>query len=705
MLLALSWALLLAVVVVARITFPLELEWMEGGSLHHALRLLRGEPLYSTPSVDFVPFLYTPLYPALLAFLAGIGLPLGLFLGRAVSVISGVAIACTLWRLVAAENKPVAHRAAAVGLFLGGYVLCFRWYDIARADTMMFALLLWGVSLIRTARSGWRRPLLAGVLVALAFWTKQTAAVLIIASGLGGVALGLRGRVWVLARYTLTVAIAVLGGLYVGDLVTDGWLWTYIYELHQSHAFNHERFEKKTWGMLLHAGPFVGALALFLVSDDIGRLVVRLRKSGGASSRLGALFDRSEAAAGRRFWAVMAIAALLVSALGYSTQWAEPNAFMPAVIFGAAYLGVALPVGGRRELCTLGLVAAQLLFAAVVEPFYQPIQDRGPQALSESYRWQDPGLTMPSATARATANELRANLRSSSFSSFSSSSSSSSNKAASVGSEVFALQRPWWNVIAGGPGHVASMGLSDVPKSDRARLRVELGAALRSDRFAELWFEGEPPSWLRAALVGRYRLSERRLGDARVRPLTGYMSEAGMVTAYRAPQLHLVRTGRRSPPAGAAVIADFEGGVLAPGFRRQGSAFSSRPHAAIVGDLPVLGPHGGVALIGSARRRSALRLTGSLETPLFTVPRGGSLELLVGVGGGSQDGLGLTILDVDDSSRRVALQLPALIPWQLATLHWPLPEELVGHRLRLEITDQSRRSAIFVDDIWVVPGA
>ena len=184
-LLALSWALLLAVVVVARITFPLELEWMEGGSLHHALRLLRGEPLYGAPSVDFVPFLYTPLYPALLTFLAGIGLPLGLFLGRAVSVISGVAIACALWRLVAAENKPVAHRAAAVGLFLGGYVLCFRWYDIARADTMMFALLLWGVSLIRTARSGWRWPLLAGVLVALAFWTKQTAAVLIFASGLG----------------------------------------------------------------------------------------------------------------------------------------------------------------------------------------------------------------------------------------------------------------------------------------------------------------------------------------------------------------------------------------------------------------------------------------------------------------------------------------------------------------------------------------
>ncbi|HFE47506.1 MAG TPA: DUF2029 domain-containing protein, partial [Nannocystis exedens] len=260
--LAISWAVVLAIAFAARMTFPLELEWMEGGSLHHALRLLRGESLYGVPSVDFVPFLYTPLYPAVLAFLAKLGLPLGLLLGRVVSVVSVVAIACALWRLVAAENKPVPHRAAAVGLFFSGYVFCFRWYDIARADTMMFALLLWGLLLFRTARGGWRRPLIAGILVALAFWTKQTAAVLIFASGLGGVAVGLRGRIWVLTRYTLTVAVVVLGGLLIGDAMTDGWLWTYIYELHQSHAFNHERFEKKTWGMLLHAGPLVSLLAL-----------------------------------------------------------------------------------------------------------------------------------------------------------------------------------------------------------------------------------------------------------------------------------------------------------------------------------------------------------------------------------------------------------------------------------------------------------
>ncbi len=704
---ALVWVVLMAVVVLGRITFPLELEWMEGGSLHHALRLAQGEPIYAAPSIDFVPFLYTPLYPGLLALLAGLGLPLGLVLGRAVSVAAMAAIAVGLWRLVAAENKPRAHRAAAVGLFLAGYLVSFRWYDIARGDSMMFALLLWGVLLARNAGKGgggWWRPLVGGLLVALAFWTKQSAAVLIFASGLAVIASGLRGRFWALARYTLTVAVVVLGGLWLGIAVTDGWLWTYIYELHQTHAFNHERFERKTWGMLLHAAPFLGLLALTLVSDGFGRLVARLRRSVGIRGHLSALFEGSVRAAGQRFWGVMAAFALLVSALGYSTQWAEPNAFIPAVIFGAAYLGVALPEGGRRESWALLLIAAQLLFAAAIEPMYQPIQDRGTAALGESYRWQAWRRTIPDAAAREAAAELRSELL-------------SLGERAGEG-ELFALARPWWSVIGGGRGHVASMGISDVAKADGVRLRRELGAELRSGRFAEAWFEGEPPRWLRGALTRRFRLEERRLGAARVRPWSGYMSEAGMVTPYRAPQVRVLRTGPRSQPKGTTVLADFESRTMPPGFRRRGRAFSPRPHAAIVGDLPILGPHGGEQLIGSALGSAGLKATGSLESPVFHGSSGAVLELLVGFSKGDRRGLSITVevLGGDGSSggsagddtvevlRRVALPLPKVEPWRLTPLRWEFPAEFVGQPLRLQIADESSSAAIFIDDLWICDG-
>src|SRR5690348_1839440 len=70
---------------VRRLFYPYDLEWMEGGMLCHALRLLEGKPIYAAPSVDFIPYLYTPLYPALLAALGRV-VGLGYLLARLVSI-------------------------------------------------------------------------------------------------------------------------------------------------------------------------------------------------------------------------------------------------------------------------------------------------------------------------------------------------------------------------------------------------------------------------------------------------------------------------------------------------------------------------------------------------------------------------------------------------------------------------------------------
>ena len=50
------------VVALLRIGYPFELEWMEGAVADHVLRILSGQPLYVRPSLDFVPFVYPPLY-------------------------------------------------------------------------------------------------------------------------------------------------------------------------------------------------------------------------------------------------------------------------------------------------------------------------------------------------------------------------------------------------------------------------------------------------------------------------------------------------------------------------------------------------------------------------------------------------------------------------------------------------------------------
>lgn len=515
------WVLALVVVFALRVSFALELEWMEGGVLHQALRLQRGEPIYPEPSRDFVPFLYTPAYAVVLAALGQV-FPLGLTLGRAVSIGAWVAIGAGLWRAAGREAKPRAHRALAVGLWCAGYVFTFRWVDLARPDSLFLALTLWGLVLLREARGDHKKAIVAGVLMALGFWTKQTAATFVLASGLGALVVAPR-QLW---SYALTVAVIDGGGVLVGNALADGWLWTYIYELHQAHAFNEERFRVKTWGMFAHAAPFVVVLGLGIVAEVVASEVRHLRSGerGPSERRPG----RLRATRGLAYWGLMAATGLLVSALGYSTQWAEPNAFMPGVCFGALFLAVGLPVGGWREGVGLGLGAAQLIFALLVEPMYQPIQDHGLAGLRDSYALQQPARTLPSGEQRARAAALRRELE-------------------THEGEILALHRPWWSILAGGPGHVGSMGLNDVGSEDRRRIVQTLVEEIRGGRYTAIWLEGPPPRWMRRALRG-YRVERRLRGDARVRPMSGWMSAAGVVEPYRGDQVEWVPVPPRRDP-------------------------------------------------------------------------------------------------------------------------------------------------------------
>lgn len=671
--LSVLWAVVIAVVFIARLTFPLELEWMEGGALQQALRIQRGDPIYGPPSADFVPFLYTPLYPALLALLGWV-FPLDFVLGRLVSIASVVAICAALWQLVGQEGKPRAHQFIAVGLFLSGYVFCFRWLDLVRGDALFMALTLWALTVLREAWGDWRRALLAGALMGLAFWTKQTAFVFVVASGLAGLWVAPR-QLWV---YALTIAAIGLGGVVLGQQLSDGWMWTYIYELHQSHAFNWARFTNKTWGMFAHAAPLLLA-CLGLVVVELSYPVLGSRRRLDERP-LKALDTRLKTRKGAGYWGILAAAGLLVSALGYSTAWAEPNAFIPGVTLGAAALAVALPRGGRFELVGLGLVSGHLVFALLVEPRYQPIQDDGLIRIGDSYTWQDPGRTIPGRARRARAAALRDRLE-------------------AADGPILALHRPWWAVIAahrGRPGHMGSMGLNDVPEADRKAIIDELSAQVRDESFATVWVEGEPPRWLARALWGHYAVSERRWGAQRVRPMSGYMSEAGMVTPYTRAQVAFVPITPRTPPEGVTAVADFEDGSL-DGFTTEGVAFGRRAVGSFHLDQPAIGPIGGAYALSSAASRQGLKARGKATSPSFRLPRGGHVVALLGRAGKAK---GLSVALAVEGGPEIPVDVPAT-RWSLAPIEWPIPDEFAGKTARVVLTDAADDAALFFDDLWV----
>ncbi len=653
----------------ARWSFPLELEWMEDGALQHARWIAAGRPLYPPPSEAFVPYLYTPLYPLVLAALSFV-LPLDFGLGRAVSIVAAAAAMAGVARIVLDEGRSRRDGWLAAGLFASSYVFTYRFLDLVRADSLMLALSTWGLWCLRRAPSSRRAAAAAGLLLALAFWTKQTAVLLLFGGGLAALWVG-RRNLWVVVVSAGTVG---LGGLWAGQAATDGWMWTYIYELHQSHAFNADRFRAKAWLMLAHAGPFA-VVAAIAAGVALRRLFTgpTRRLDDDARARRAALWRGH---AGIVFWGVVAASALLAGALGYATQWAEANAFLPSALFGSIALVVALPSSGWACLVARGACVAQVLFGLLVEPQVQPLWDEGPGALGESYRWQAVHRTIPTAAAAGRAADQRRALFESPR-------------------PVFALHRPWWNVLSGGDGHAGAMGLHDVRPDDRRRIERALGAAVRAGRYGPVYTEGAPPAWLRSALRGGYRMTERRTGDRRVLPMTGWLSEAGMTVPNRRPQFRFDPIEARIPPPGTRVIADFEGGGLAP-MRRVGGAFPPRAQRLFEGRLPAVGPHGGEFYLCSTPSSYVPKARGRLVSPPVTLGPG-AFVVVHAAATGPADRLALVL--VDPGGRVAAQAVPDGPPFVFT--RFELRPTKPG-TYTVEVRDDAARAAVCVDDLWVL---
>jgi len=164
------------VVALLRLPYPFELEFMEGDSVDQVWRVLHGLPLYVPPSVEFLPAMYTPLYYYIgAAFSSVIGL--GFVPLRIVSLLASLAcfalIGSFVWKLT--RDRWAAW--LAVGLFAATYQECGAWFDTARVDTPMVALMLGAVWLAWFAAKR-RHVISSAILCAAAIFTKQTAILL-----------------------------------------------------------------------------------------------------------------------------------------------------------------------------------------------------------------------------------------------------------------------------------------------------------------------------------------------------------------------------------------------------------------------------------------------------------------------------------------------------------------------------------------------
>lgn len=177
-LVALAPVLAVVRVFAARLHYPLDLEWCEGGSAYMAWRLLHHLPVYTKPGDVFAPFPYPPGHTLALALAGRLAGGFDYGPARAVSVLSFAVLCATLFVAVrrlfpGRSNGPVAG-LAAVAFVACTFPVVGGWYDLIRVDTMMVACCVLAAALVCAPAMGWGRTVAAALAITAAVFTKQT---------------------------------------------------------------------------------------------------------------------------------------------------------------------------------------------------------------------------------------------------------------------------------------------------------------------------------------------------------------------------------------------------------------------------------------------------------------------------------------------------------------------------------------------------
>ena len=656
------WQLVRAVA--GRFWHPYDLEWMEGGMLAHSARLLDDSGIYVEPSIDFIPYLYTPLYPALVALLEPI-FGLSYQVARGISVLSLLAIAAilpvALTRGVAAEHRRAGWVGAvlAAGFLAATYPWVDGWYDIARADTLFLAMILAGLTaLVAWARtghgwSGHARVGAAAAILALSFFCKQTGVLYVAAGGFILLVLNWR-RVPV---YVAVAAVIGLGGTWIMNRLSGGWFWTYIFEVHQAHDTNSDRFWQSFENILFKFPAMTAVIALGLL---LVAVVWVWRRERPPSS--GPLLC----------WSWVFAVSCLVGALGWATQWAHFNAYIPAMATGGAAAGATLPavLGALSQVLPTGRRWSGYAPAAVAL-----LVAGGLGAQLWQARWRADRF-LPRQADVVAGDRLIERIR-------------------AIEGEVFIPFHPWYGHLAGKSLFVHRMGVMDVSYADPRKRRGKrkgqpppwpvtgLIEAFSSTRFAAIIWDNRPVDHYFRGLRRNYRLDDFLPREERPRLYSG---------AKVVPTQIWVPAVAQPLPAGASALWRFEDGSYRD-WSADGKAWGRNP---VSKPVPQQGPvrrYGGKYFLTSMHGGD--RQVGTLRSQQFTIA-GSRITLLIG-GGNQPDKLHADLViggrvvhtATGDNSERFER-----VEWDVRAYR--------GQVARIELVDDARGSwgHLNIDEIW-----
>lgn len=451
-----------------RIDYPFEIEWMEGGSLGHVERLRAGEALYASPSLEFTPFIYTPLYFEMSSWIAewlgGGFAPL-----RAISLLASLVSFALVGCLVGRESGSRSAGLLAAGLLAATFEASGAWFDIARVDPLFLAFTLATVFVLRFG-SSLPAGILAGALGACAFFTKQTTLTILAPFLL--CAVFERSRFWV--AFFGTLALGVAAGSVALEVGSDGWYSYYAFDLPRQHKIRWYKLLSFWSRDVMATMPVAAAAAVAFFAWR--PLSASLPPEGPEGRR-------------RLFYVCAAIGMIGSSFFSRLHSGGYLNVLMPAHAVLATFFG-------------LGAAAFLRVFAQSQRPASELIV-YGLCLLQFGILAYDPREQIPSEADRRAGEVLLERIR-------------------GIEGEVLVVYHGYLPGLAGKATSAEWMAVLDILRGhagpERDRMRAEIETAIRERRYAAIILDEE---WFPEVLDAHYELRGRLFQTEVFWPRTG----------------------------------------------------------------------------------------------------------------------------------------------------------------------------------------
>lgn len=222
------WISITILVMFLRLQHPYQLEWMEGGEIEHIQRLLEGKKIYCEPSLDFIPYIYTPFFYYIGVLVSIIWEPNFISI-RLVSIISFLLSLFFIYKIIVNYTKDKFWSLLGVGIYALSFSTTGFWFDIARVDTTANLFLI--ISFYFLVRENQGNVLLSAIFSFLAFYTKQSYLVI---SVLLTIALFIQARkkAWTFSAVYFTLVIL---STVIETIISQGWYFFWNFYFPSTH--------------------------------------------------------------------------------------------------------------------------------------------------------------------------------------------------------------------------------------------------------------------------------------------------------------------------------------------------------------------------------------------------------------------------------------------------------------------------------------